>query len=202
MPRHALCAAAALFGWCAIAQDIYEPNDTPEQAALIELNELQRFHSIEPAGDVDFVTFTLDETMPVLVEATDSIGSTRSSIPVLLSVDGSEQLTAPVLTTLAAGSHLAQMQVSTLSTGDGTLPYYAVHLRDATLPDRFEPDSRTAAQGVIQRSGMGSAARCDFTGGGNPRSGESATGCLRAWLIPPNLGRLRQPDAPNQTSQQ
>ena len=68
--------------------DAYEPDDTAENATLIEANETQTGRSIDPAGDVDWIRFTVDEDSKVIVQAkvdTDTLnpvgGSTHPGHP-------------------------------------------------------------------------------------------------------------------------
>ena len=60
----------------AAVPDGYEPDDTSAQATSISSGSPQT-HSISPAGDVDWVTFTLLGTSGVVIETSGPSGDTR-----------------------------------------------------------------------------------------------------------------------------
>ena len=57
--------------------DIYEQDDSPDQAAAIPIDGTAQEHSIHVMTDTDWVTFTLVETMTTTIETSGSSGDTR-----------------------------------------------------------------------------------------------------------------------------
>jgi len=58
-----------------VVGDVFEPDNSKESASIINFDE-QQTHSISPANDSDWMTFTLDETTSVCIETSGSSGDT------------------------------------------------------------------------------------------------------------------------------
>ncbi len=63
-----------------VAQDDYEPDEETAQATPLLPDQPQFNHSIEPAGDYDLVTFTLEKDSKVIVGTTGDSGSTNINL--------------------------------------------------------------------------------------------------------------------------
>jgi len=148
-----------------LAPDPYEPDDTPAQATSIALNEYQAGHSIHyqdimigpDTFDVDYVTFTLNAQTTILLESADAFGYMNSirDMPATL-LDGNETVleSAPIIeTTLNPGTYFGFFTGQEHFNENSTVPRYAIHLRDANLPDRFEPDDTAEAATFIPFNG-------------------------------------------------
>ena len=58
------------------AQDAYEPDNSWDEATTITPGISQQGHSIDPVGDVDWVTFRLDEPQNAMLETSGQLGDT------------------------------------------------------------------------------------------------------------------------------
>jgi hypothetical protein len=172
-------ATVALAGLLDGGPDGYEIDDTPEVATPLALNSLQRGHSIDPPEDIDFIQFTLEASTTVLLEAADALGPFNIISGQRLCLDcpppesifgGENEVSVYLVTELAAGSYTAYSRKGydpdfALAS---LIPSYAFHLRDATLPDRFEPNDTLeeatplAYLGASQRHNFHSATDVDW----------------------------------------
>ena len=125
--------------------DAYEPDDLWADAVVLELGVPQE-HSIDPAGDEDWLTFTLDESASVVLETSDTLGDTKlwlydaDLVELEFNDDWGWDLSSRIETSLGAGTYYARV---TAYGGDEIIPTYTVSLSlaQAAAPgDDWEPD--------------------------------------------------------------
>jgi len=124
--------------------DIFEPDSTFGQARTLSANNPHGPHTIDPIGDVDFVTFTLGAETDVTLETSgDSGGDTimylyNASETLLSTNDNSGEGSFSLIecSPLAAGTYYVAVKESG---EDATVPPYFITL--SMLNDAFEPDN-------------------------------------------------------------
>ena len=99
----------------ASAMDSYEPDDSNDLAQVITTDGQVQSHSIDPAGDEDWVTFTVDSASAIVIE-TSGIGNDIDDDTVICLYDdqlnliaddddGGEDLFSRIETTVAGGTY-------------------------------------------------------------------------------------------------
>lgn len=133
--------------------DPYEDDETPAEATAIAVGQTQGGHTISPAGDRDWVTFTLAQTAVAIVEAGVPLGVIRLT---LFDADGVEidssagATVARVLSPLGAGTYYARVEED--GNNDFTAAY-SVSVWTADGPDPYEPDDTPAQAGWLGNTG-------------------------------------------------
>jgi hypothetical protein len=74
--------------------DSYEPDDSAAQAVTIPTNGTPQPHNFTPAGDQDWVKFTVDTTSLPYVIQTDNLTGDNDTILHLIGTDGTTELTS------------------------------------------------------------------------------------------------------------
>ena len=143
-----LCLSASF------AADSYEPDDTYQTASFLALDSAQLNHSINPVGDVDWVTLSLTEATSIVL-LTDGAG-TDSTILNLYEADGASLIASDnssghsmfsrIETSLAPGLYTARAQSETTAAG---INNYLIALY-SLAPDAYESDDVTTAAVVLQ----------------------------------------------------
>ena len=99
-----------------LPDDNFEPDDTYEQANLIELNSTQENHSISKSGDIDWVKFILHEDSYISIETLGSEGDTILSLydseqnEIARNDDGDINLFSKIFQYLLTGDYYAKVE--------------------------------------------------------------------------------------------
>ncbi len=130
------------------AQDAYEPDDTPEQATWLFPGLTKTGYSISPAGDVDWVKFTLEEDSNIILETSGGSGDTilylykSDGITEITNDDnGGNDLFSRITTFLLRGTYFAKVRA--FSPDDNIESYSVMLTREFPKPDAYEPDNTT-----------------------------------------------------------
>ena len=162
--RHSLVIAAQLAVAIHVAAQI-EPDrfedadDTPAGATPIAINSIQSGRTVFPELDPDFFTFTLNEPTPLLLESTDGVGPftyVRDGFVQFPDIPEYELNNVPyILDNFDPGTYIGRVLGALAATPSSisVLPHYALHIRDARLPDRFESDDDFASANYIAYQG-------------------------------------------------
>lgn len=178
----------------AIPPDAYEPDGTPATASPITLGETQSFHSINTGDefggniDVDFVSFSLAESMTVLVDTPIGIGLTgvAARMPIALFDSAENPIGSPAsarVLSLAPGNYFASVTSNPPFNTSPLVPLYSILLRDASLPDRYEDDDISADATFIGYGLDGQAHNFDTDGDGDWLRFTSGTGGIAQTTI-------------------
>lgn len=125
-----------------VVGDVFEPDNSKERASIINLDE-QQTHSISPATDHDWLTFTLSEPIRVYIETSGSSGDTRiwlrddQGIEIESDDDGGDGYFSKIEMELDAGTYYIEIDEDG---NDQEILTYYVDLIDLTnAPDLTVP---------------------------------------------------------------
>jgi len=120
-----------------VVGDVFEPDNSMERASIINLDDKQA-HSIAPANDSDWLTFTLSETTPVCIETSGSSGDTRIwlrddlGIEIESDDDGGGEYFSKIEMELDAGTYYIEIVEDG---NDAEINSYDIEVKYVTDPD-------------------------------------------------------------------
>ena len=100
-----------------VTGDIYEPDNTPDQASTIIPNAAAQIHSLDTTADVDWAKFTLTQDTGVKIQTAGSHGDTELQLftaadttdPILTDDNSGAGLFSLIKTNLAAGTYFVRV---------------------------------------------------------------------------------------------
>ena len=155
MIRWTLLAVLTLAASTAAAQDAYEPDNVYTSATVLVDGVPQESHSISPANDVDWFTFTLTGPHTVTLETSGPSGDTRmwlyeSDGSTLIEFDDDDGAGAfsMILTSLTTGTYTVKVDEYG---NDSVIVDYSIllTLSAPASPDAYEPDDAYTNATVI-----------------------------------------------------
>lgn len=129
--------------------DLYEDDDSSDSATALLLGESQAAHTVAPAGDQDWYTFTLTEELPVTVDTVSAMGALK----VTLLNDQLEELFSGgtrLTPDLPAGTYFVRVEAQQ---GTDVSAAYTINLWRRDGPDPYEDDDEPSRASWIGNSG-------------------------------------------------